>query len=360
MRQNKEDTMLSTPEVTQGAKHKSASFLGILMRRVGSENISLIIALIVLVLIISSQTEFFFSPRNLLNIGQNMSVVGLIAVGMTLVIVSAGLDISVGSIAGCASVICALVVANLGSVTGGIAAALSIGIVLGLLNAAVISNLKVNPVVATLATFSAFRGVAFLIAPGGRPVGVIDQNLSYLGSGRFFQVGDFPGIPVSFALLIVVAIVGHFVLRSTVFGRSLYAMGGNPAAARLAGINLNRMRFYIYAISGALSGLAGVLVTARTSSGQPASGTQGLELEAITAVFLGGALMTGGKGTVVGTMLAVLLLATLSNGMNLLGIATFYQLVAKGLLLIIAVAVGQWRMARSERTAARATAQGTN
>lgn len=109
------------------------------------------------------------------------------------------------------------------------------------------------------------------------------------------------------------------------------------------------MRFYIYAISGALSGLAGVIVTARTSSGQPASGTQGLELEAITAVFLGGALLAGGKGTVFGTMLAVLLLATLSNGMNLLGIPTFYQLVAKGLLLVLAVAIGQWRLARSEK-----------
>ncbi len=114
---------------------------------------------------------------------------------------------------------------------------------------------------------------------------MIDQNLAYLGSGRFLQFGNFPGIPVSLALLIAVAFIGHFVLKSTVFGRSLYAMGGNPAAARLAGINLNRMRYYIYAISGALSGLAGVLVTARTSSGQPASGTQGLELEAITAVF---------------------------------------------------------------------------
>ncbi len=325
---------------------------------IGAENLSLVIALVILVALIVSQTEFFFSARNLFNIGQNMAVVGLIAVGMTMVIVSAGLDISVGSIAGCASVVCALMVSQLGTVPGGIAAGIAIGLVLGLMNALIINYLRVNAVVATLATFSAFRGVAFLIAPEGRPVGVLDATFAELGSGRFLQIGGFPGVPIAFAILVAVVVAGHIVMSSTVFGRQVYSMGGNPAAARLAGINLNRMRLWIYAISGGLSGLAGVIVTARTSSGQPASGTQGLELEAITAVFLGGALLAGGKGTVVGTMLAVLLLAVLSNGMNLLGIPTFYQLVAKGLLLVLAVAIGQWRMAASEARQARLTTAG--
>jgi ribose/xylose/arabinose/galactoside ABC-type transport system permease subunit len=327
-------------------------------RLIGAENLSLIIALVILVALIVSQTEFFFSARNLFNIGQNMAVVGLIAVGMTMVIVAAGLDISVGSIAGCASVVCALMVSQLGTVAGGIGAGIAVGLVLGLVNAVIINYLRVNAVVATLATFSAFRGVAFLIAPEGRPVGVLDPTFAELGSGRFLQIGSFPGVPIAFAILLAVAVAGHIVMSSTVFGRQVYSMGGNPAAARLAGINLNRMRLWIYAISGGLSGLAGVIVTARTSSGQPASGTQGLELEAITAVFLGGALLAGGKGTVVGTMLAVLLLAVLSNGMNLLGIPTFYQLVAKGLLLVLAVAIGQWRMAASEKRQARLTAAG--
>lgn len=329
-----------------------------IMQAIGAENLSLIIALLAMVALIASQTEFFFSARNLFNIAQNMAVVGLIAVGMTLVIVSAGLDISVGSIAGCASVMTALVVVSTGSVLAGIGISLLVGLALGLVNAGIISFLRVNPVVATLATFSAFRGIAFLIAPGGRPVGVLDPTFAQLGSGRLFQIGDFPGVPVAFVILLVVALGAHFVMSTTVFGRSIYSMGGNPVAARLAGINLTRMRFAIYAISGALSGLAGAIVTARTSSGQPASGTQGLELEAITAVFLGGALLAGGKGTIVGSMLAVLLLATLSNGMNLLGIPTFYQLVAKGLLLVLAVAIGQWRMAHAERVQARLTSTG--
>lgn len=327
-------------------------------RFVGTENLSLLLALAILVALIVSQSEFFFTARNLLNIGQNMAVVGLIAVGMTMVIVSAGLDISVGSIAGVASVVSALVVSMVGTVMGGVVFGIVAGAILGLVNASIITFLRVNPVVATLATYSAFRGVAFLIAPGGRPVGVLDPTLALLGSGRVFAFAGFPGIPIALLILVAVAVCAHFVMSSTVFGRSVYTMGGNPVAARLAGINLDRMKFYIYAISGALSGLAGVIVTARTSSGQPASGTQGLELEAITAVFLGGALLSGGKGTIIGTMLAVTLLATLSNGMNLLGIPTFYQLVAKGLLLVLAVAIGQWRMARAERQQARAAASG--
>jgi len=325
---------------------------------VGAENLSLVIALVILLALISSQSEFFFSARNLLNIGQNMAVVGLIAVGMTLVIVSAGVDISVGSMAGAASVVCALVVTSTDSVGLGVLGGVAIGTTLGLVNATIITVLRVNPVVATLATFWAFRGIAFLIAPDGRPVGVLDPELRYLGSGRVLQTAEFPGIPVSFLILVAVAVVAHVVMTTTVFGRSIYSMGGNPAAARLAGINLTAMKFKIYAISGALAGLAGVIVTARTSSGQPASGTQGLELEAITAVFLGGALLAGGKGTIVGTMLAVMLIAVLANGMNLLGIATFYQLVAKGLLLVAAVAIGQWRLARSEREQAKAAAGG--
>ncbi|KQW75965.1 hypothetical protein ASC89_23910 [Devosia sp. Root413D1] len=334
----------------------SSNPLKAITRFVGAENLSLIIALVLLVALIASQTPFFFAPRNLMNIGMNLSVVGLLGVGMTIVIVSGALDISVGSIAGVASVVSAMLVTYVGTVLGGVAMGVLAGAILGVVNAAIITYLRVNAVVATLATLSAYRGLAFLIAPEGRPIGVLDQNFAWLGSGRILEGGGFPGVPVSLILLIIIAAIGHFVMSSTVFGRSVYSMGGNPAAARLAGINLNRMKFYIFTISGALAGLAGVLVTARTSSGQPASGTQGLELEAITAVFLGGAILAGGKGTIVGTMLAVVLLATLSNGMNLLGIPTFYQLVAKGFLLVVAVAIGQWRMARAEKAQARAAA----
>jgi ribose/xylose/arabinose/galactoside ABC-type transport system permease subunit len=340
-------------------KAPAGGTLKAILQFVGPENLSLIIALIILVILIATQTPFFFAPRNLLNIGMNISVVGLLAVGMTFVIVSNGLDISVGSIAGVASISSAMMVVYLHSVVGGIAVGIAFGAVLGAVNAAIITYLRVNPVVATLATLSAYQGLAFLIAPGGRPIGMLDQTFALLGSGRVFEAGGFPGVPISFIILVIAAVIGHFVMRSTVFGRSVYSIGGNPAAARLAGINLTRMKFYIYTLSGALSGLAGLIVTARTSSGQPSSGTAGLELETITSVFLGGAILAGGKGTIVGSMLAVLLLGVLSNGMNLLGIPTFYQLVAKGFLLVFAVAIGQWRVARSEKVQARAASAAT-
>lgn len=327
-----------------------------LAARIGPENLALIVAEFLLVAGIATQTDKFFLPQNLLNIGQNIAVVGVAAVGETIVVVSAGLDISIGSIAGVASVVSALLVTNAGSVWGGVAGALAVGILLGLLNAAVITKLRVSPVVATLATLSAFQGLAFLIAPGGRPIGVLDSTFRQFGSGRIFQAGSFPGIPISLLILLAVAGIAHVTMRYTVYGRNIYAMGGNPNAARLSGINLTRMKFAVYALSGATAALAGVILTARTSSGQPVSGSQGLELDALTAVFLGGALMQGGKGTIGGTMLAVVLLGTLSNGMNLLGIATFYQLVAKGLLLIIAVGIGQWRVARAEKAQAAVAA----
>jgi ribose transport system permease protein/L-arabinose transport system permease protein len=345
---------MSEMSLETAQKTKGPNWLKATSAFIGPENLSLIFALVILVALIASQTPYFFTARNLLNIGQNLSVVGLLSVGMTVVIVSNGLDISVGSIAGVASISSAILVTIVGTVVGGVLVGIAVGALLGVVNAAIITYLRVNPVVATLATLSAYQGVAFLIAPGGRPVSVLNPEFAQLGSGRLFEVASFPGIPISLILLIIVAAIGHFVLTSTVFGRSVYSMGGNPAAARLAGINLTRMKFYIYTASGALAGLAGVIVTARTSSGQPMSGTAGLELESITSVFLGGAILAGGKGTVVGSMLAVVLLGTLSNGMNLLGIPTFYQLVAKGFLLVIAVAIGQWRMARAEQAQARA------
>jgi len=327
-----------------------------IVAKIGTDNLALIVAEIALVALIASQTDKFFLPQNLLNIGQNIAVVGIAAVGEAMVVVSAGLDISIGSIAGVASVVAALMVTNTGSLWGGVALALVVGLVLGLLNAGIITKLRVSPVVATLATLSAFQGLAFLIAPGGRSIGVLDQGFRQLGSGRILQTDTFPGIPISLLILLAVSGIAHVTMKHTVYGRNIYAMGGNADAARLSGVNLTRMKFAVYAVSGVTAALAGIILTARTSSGQPVSGSQGLELDALTAVFLGGALMAGGKGTIAGTLLAVVLLGTLSNGMNLLGIPTFYQLVAKGLLLVLAVAVGQWRVARSEKAQAAAAA----
>jgi ribose transport system permease protein len=308
---------------------------------VGLQNVSLLIALALLVAIISTQTDKFWLPANLLNIGVSVSLVGLVAIVQTVVIVSGGLDISVGSIAGLASVSAALALQATGNQTAaGILAAVVAGIACGVVNGLIITVLRVNPVIATLATLSAFRGVALLLT-NGSAIGVLDEQFNEIGSGRPL------GIPFPIIVLAVFAILVHVLLRYTIWGRNIYAIGGNPIAARLSGVDLNRYRLAVYMLSGVGAGIAGIVLTARTHSGQPQSGSQGLELEAVTAALLGGCALNGGKGTIFGTMLAVVLLGTLTNGMILLGIQSFYQLVAKGALLVLAVTIQQYRLSRT-------------
>ncbi len=340
-----------------GAPHVAMGRLRRVVNVIGAENLSLVIVLAILVAAIVSQSPYFLLQQNLLNsLGQNIAVLGILAVGESVVIIAGALDISVGSIAGIASVVSALVVTSTGSMQLGLLGGFAAGLIAGLINGSIVSFLRVNPIIATLGTFAAFRGVAFLIAPNGYPVGVITQpSFTWLGTGRFFQAGSFVGIPVILVVLIGVAVIGYILMKYTDFGRAIYALGGNATAARLAGINLTRIRIGMYLFSGLAAGFAGVLLTARTSSGAPLNG-QGMELQAITAVFLGGAATTGGKGTIVGTLLAVVILGVLSNGMNLLGVQQFWQDVATGLLLIIAVAVAQWRAARGERARTRIAA----
>lgn len=349
-----------------------------IMGVVGVDNLSLVIALIVLIGIVTWQSPrnaqgdiLFLSWQNLMNsLAQAIVIVGLLAVGQTVVIVAGALDISVGSIASVASVTSAMAIAGMimlipgGSMQLGIVVGIITGGLLGVINGLVVTVLKVNPIIATLGTLAAFAGLAFLVAPDGKPVGVVTQpDFTWLGTGRLFADAPVPpmggtpwtGIPVLFVVLLIVAAIFHVLMRYTDYGRSIYAIGGNATAARLAGIDLRRVRIMMYVLSGAVAGLAGVVLTARTTSGNPING-QGLELQAITAVFLGGAATTGGKGTIVGTMLAVVLVGVLNNGMNLLGVNTFYQRVALGVLLVGAVAIAQWRQARAERARTRIAA----
>ncbi|RME44120.1 MAG: ABC transporter permease [Chloroflexi bacterium] len=357
-----------------------------LVNAIGVDNLSLLIALVALVFLITVASRWFgyesgslfFTWQNLMNsLAQAIVIVGLLAVGETVVIIAGNLDISVGSIASIGSVVSASVLVGVGTVgafsfipTGNVPIAVLAGIVAGVIagviNGVIVTKLRVNSIIATLGTLAAFAGIAFLLAPDGKPVGVMTQpQFTWLAQGRFLTGLPIPplngskwtGIPVLTVILIVVSIIIHILMTYTDFGRAIYAIGGNRTAARLAGIDLTRVQILMYMISGGISGLAGVLLTARTTSGNPINGT-GLELQAITAVFLGGAATAGGKGTVAGTFLAVILVGVLNNGMNLLGFNTFVQRVALGLLLIAAVAVSQWRQARAERARTRIAAQG--
>jgi len=310
----------------------------------GAQNASLIAALALLVLLIGSQNPDFFLPTNLVNIGQAIALLGLLALVQTLVIVSGGLDISVGSTAGLVSITTASVLASSGSVAAGIGVGLLVGLAAGLFNGIVIVYGGVNPVIATLATFAGFRGVAFLVSDG-QAIAVTNQAFNSLGLERV------AGLPIPLIVLTVVAAFFFLFMRSTDIGRNIYALGGNPTAARLAGIAIDRYKLAIYGLSGTVAGLAGILLTARTTSGQPASGTEGLELLSITAALLGGTALAGGKGSIVGTMLAVVLLGTLTNGLILLNVQSFWQLVAQGVLLVVAVVLQQRPWERLRRAA---------
>lgn len=302
----------------------------------GAQNVGLLLALALLIVVIGLQRPQFFLGRNIVNIGVAVAVLGLLAVMQTVVIVAGGLDISVGSTAGLTSVVAATALTAIDHVSVGVAAGLVAGAACGAINGLLVTAGGVNPVIATLATFSAFRGIAFLVTDGA-PVGVTNAAFNALGSGRL------AGAPVPVLVFAAVALLAHVVLRWTDIGRRLYAIGGNSTAARLAGIDLARYRFSLFVWSGAVAGLAGVLLTARSHVGQAASGSPGLELAAITAALLGGAALTGGRGTISGAVLAVLLIGVLDNGLILLNVSSFYQLVARGALLIVAVLIMQWR-----------------
>jgi len=365
----------STSQTATSARRGGA--LRRLVAFIGADNLSLMFALVVLILLITvvsgwfglSGGNKFFSWQNLMNsLAQAIVIVGLLAIGETVVIVAGALDISVGSIASVGSVVAASVLVGVGVgatfsflPTGNVFVAVMAGIIAGALcgvvNGLIVTQLRVNPIIATLGTLAAFAGFAFLLVPEGKPVGVLTQpNFTWLAQGRFLTGvsvptlggGKWTGIPVLTVILVIVAILVHIIMTYTDFGRAIYAIGGNATAARLAGINLSRVRILMYVLSGSIAGLAGVLLAARTTSGNPVNGT-GLELQAITAVFLGGAATAGGKGTIFGTFLAVILVGVLNNGMNLLGFNTFVQRIALGFLLVAAVAISQWRQARAER-----------
>lgn len=308
-----------------------------LLGALGVQNISLIMAIVLLVAIIGSRNAALFLPANLKTIGTAVAVSGLLATVQTVVIILGGLDISVGSVAGLASVSSAIIFTAHGSGLS-VIGTLVIGAVCGVVNGCIIVFGRVNPVIATLATLAAYKGLAQLVSNG--------RAQGYTGTDPFFIFvarGAIAGIPTLIWVFAIVAVAMHVMLRYTVVGRNIYAVGGNDTAARLSGININRYLVGVYALAGTVAALAGILITARTGSGQPVSGSEGLELESITAAALGGCSLKGGKGAIAGTILAVVLLGILTNGMTLLGVNPFWQNVAKGVLLVVAVVIQQLR-----------------
>ena len=290
-----------------------------------------IVIFIVLLVALAIFVPAFYQPANLLNVARQSSIVGVVAIGMTFVILTGGIDLSVGSILALSGVAMAMLI-NQGMVPGvAILIALLVGVATGIVNGIVVAVLKIQPFIATLASMVAITGLALRLTNGGpQPFNNIGDVFNFLESGNVF------GLPGPFLVFLIVAVIGILVLRYLPFGRFLYAIGGSPEAARLTGVPTRRTLVMAYAVSGLTAALAGVMTASRLGVGAPTAG--GLaNLDAITAVVIGGTSLMGGTGGAAGTVFGALLLAVLSNLMNLIGISPFDQQIVKGVVIVLAV-----------------------
>jgi ribose transport system permease protein len=299
-----------------------------------SDNKSLI-GLLILMALVSLASPNFLSVDNLLNILRQTSINAIIAMGMTFVILTAGIDLSVGSILALAGAICATMIAADMPLIFALVTTVMIGAVLGASSGAVISFFGVQPFIATLVGMTIIRGLT-LVYSDGRPISTGDLDVAE----AFFQWGGgyILGIPVPVIIAFVVFTLCWFVLNHTKMGRYVYAIGGNEQVARLAGINVSRIKIGVYAISGALAAIAGIILTARLESAQPTAGLS-YELDAIAAVVLGGTSLMGGRGRISGTLIGALIIGVLNNALNLMDVSSYYQMIAKGAVILLAVAV---------------------
>lgn len=294
-----------------------------------------LIALLFLVVVVSFLNPNFFTVDNLLNILRQTSVNAIIAVGMTLVILTAGIDLSVGSVLALCGAFAATLVAMEVPILVAVPTALLAGAALGAISGIIIAKGKVQAFIATLVTMTLLRGVT-MVYTDGRPIstGFTDTADTF----AWFGTGYALGIPVPVWLMVVVFAGAWYLLNHTRFGRYVYAVGGNESATRLSGINVDRVKIGVYAICGLLAALAGIIVTSRLSSAQPTAG-MGYELDAIAAVVLGGTSLMGGKGRIMGTLIGALIIGFLNNALNLLDVSSYYQMIAKAVVILLAVLV---------------------
>jgi putative xylitol transport system permease protein len=310
-------------------------------KRIAREH-GIYLAFAILVVALSFANQYFLTKSNISNVLLQTSINGVLAFGMTFVIITQGIDLSVGSVLALAGIISASFAtsSSIATVAGGpypVIVALTVGIFVGVacgaIDGVIVARFKVPPFVATLGMLSAARGLTLIYA-GGRPVPALTPQFRWIGNGSLL------GVPAPVLIFGVVFILSWFVLARTRFGRYVYAVGGNPRAAKTSGINVMRIRFTVYVICGALAGLAGMLLAARTGSALTQAGI-GYELDAIAAVVIGGVSLSGGVGRVTGTLIGALIIGVMNNGLDLMGIESYYQQVLKGMLIVGAVMLDQ-------------------
>lgn len=300
-------------------------------RRPRLKDFSALFGLIGLCVIVSCISDVFLTKSNLLNIMSQTAVIAVIAAGATFVILTGGIDLSVGSVMGLAGVLAAGVIKGTDSVLLAIATCLVVGSVLGFVNGYLIAYQKLPAFVATLGMMSIARGFCFIYTQG-KPISIFPESF------RFFGAGVVLGVPVIAIEVVVIYLISWFILRQRPFGRYIYSVGSNENATRLSGINTAAYTMFAYAICGFLCGVAALLFVGRINSGHPLSG-QGYELNAIAAVVIGGTSLAGGRGTIAGTVIGALIMGVISNGLNLMNVDPFWQGVVLGVVIILAVIV---------------------
>ncbi|WP_282942670.1 ribose ABC transporter permease RbsC [Paenibacillus sp. RC67] len=298
-----------------------------------------LLGLVILIIIVSVLNPSFLEPLNILNLLRQVSINALIAFGMTFVILTGGIDLSVGSILALSSAFVAnMMVAGFDPILAIIIGCL-LGGVMGMVNGLMITKGKMAPFIATLATMTIFRGLT-LVYTNGNPITGLGDSLMFQLFGRGYLLG----IPVPAITMIITFAILWVILHKASFGRKTYAIGGNEKASVVSGIKVSRVKIMIYSLAGMLSALAGAILTSRLNSAQPTAGTS-YELDAIAAVVLGGTSLSGGRGRIVGTLIGALIIGTLNNGLNLLGVSSFYQMVVKGIVILIAVLIDRKKSA---------------
>ena len=294
-------------------------------------NYGMYIAFAILIIALAAASPAFLTYTNIINILRQISVIGIMAIGMTFVIATGGIDLSVGAILALVGVISTSMVAE-GSDTPlvvAVLAGLGVGLLCGIFSGIFIAKLGVPEFIATLATMTIARGLCYVYTDG-RPITGFRDDYKVIGGG---SVGVAP-IPV--LIFLVVIVIGIILLNFSKFGRQVLAVGGNEKAAIVSGINAARIKFICYALSGVASAIAGIVLSSRTQTGQPAAG-DGNELDAITAVVIGGASLSGGSGSIIGTVVGMLIIGVMTNGLDLLNVSSYYQQVIKGIIILIAV-----------------------
>jgi ribose transport system permease protein len=306
-----------------------------------NDKIGLIIALIAVVIIFSIFNHNYFTYTNMMNILTAASLTGLVAIGESFLVIAGLVDLSAGSVAAFASVLVAVLLAKGFGFGLSILIAIISGILVGYINALAINKVKLEPFIATLATMSIVRGFAYIIC-SGNPIYISNKTTINFGRNRIL------GIPYPVIVLILMFIIFGIILAKTRFGRSIYVIGGNKQAARLAGLKPEKISSILFMITGALAALGGIILAARMNSGQPAA-ANGLEFDAITAAVLGGIAFSGGVGTIFGTVLGVLILQGFNTGLIMMNVPSFWQLVAKGMLLVVALTFDHIRKENREK-----------